>query len=118
MTYRIEQSETIKGGTKYKQDVCKTVSKIYEVIFKNDDINFEDIIKPVNLHIRIDMMETKLGNNENEIKNHLLRALELVKKSIHIEEHTSTLPLLQGLKVLVTPANSKKMVIINENISL
>lgn len=105
MAFRIDGEDDIPVS--YKQAVLKTVVDMYEALYKIDDMSFEDIGKPFNLHSGIAEWECELGKNEDVIKQHLTRAFELTKKSLDIKEHMCKLPLLRQFPVTGTPTESR-----------
>ncbi len=110
MAMGIIESNKISRGLEYKLNVLKTVLDIYETFYKNDDMSYEDILKLYILHKDIAYMEAGLNSGENMVKKHLSRALECVKKSLHIKEHTLSLPLLDGIFVPAAPEDNKQWV--------
>lgn len=107
MVYHIDGDENISA--KYKQDVLKTTAKLYEVLYPNDDLGFEDIGKLYNLHNGIAERECELSKNESLIQKHLERAVELAIKSTQISDHFSELPLLRGWQIDGTPSENGLM---------
>lgn len=109
MAYRINSDDNIPGGSKYQREILKTVVNLYETLYENDDLGFEDIGKLYNLHMSIAEHEVSLTNNQHEIQHHITRAAELVKKSLSIKNHEQTLPLLKGWKIHETPSENSTM---------
>ncbi len=110
MACRIDASDNISGGLKYKQDVFKAVVGIYEIIYKNDDMGFDDILKLYDMNEWIARHEIELCGDEEIVKKHLTRAFECVKKSIDIKEHNLKLPLLENWYIPASPLDNMQWV--------
>lgn len=110
MAARIDKSKTVTKGLNYKQDVYKTVSKLYEVLYNNDDMDYESMKLLYLMHRRISEIEIELSGREETVKFHLNRAFVLATKSAAIQCHQLTHPMLSGWKVQASPTDSLKMV--------
>lgn len=110
MSARIAGCETIPGGTAYVQAVSKAITQIYELIFPNDDMGFEDLERMCVEHRSIAEDEITLGKNEDIIKHHLTRALACAEKSVSVKDHDLKHPLVMGWHVYDAPADNKQVV--------
>lgn len=95
---------------KYKQNVCKTVSDIFEVAYKNDDMSFEMMKLLYIMHKEMAKFEAQTTKDESVVKHHLTRCLELSLKSRNIKEHTLKLPMLDTWKIQDAPSNNMQIV--------
>lgn len=95
---------------KYKQNVFKTVSDIFEVAYKNDDMSFEMMKLLYIMHKEIAKFEVQTTKDENVLNHHLTRCLELSLKSRNIKEHTLKLPMLDTWKIQDAPSNNMQVV--------
>ncbi len=110
MNARMAESENISGGTEYVQAVSKAVTQMYELVFPNDDMGFEDLKRMCMEHRSIAEDEIALSKNEEVIKHHLTRALECAEKSISVKEHDLKYPLVMGWHVYDAPSDNKQVV--------
>ena len=115
MASGIVYSDNITKDIKYKQNLFKTVSKIYEDVYINDDMSFESLKLLYLMHAKIAQMENQTTNEEDIVKLHINRAYECVYKSINIKEHTLTHPMLDTWKIQSSPDNNKQLVILLKN---
>ncbi len=110
MCARLCECENVPGGTAYIQSVEKTVAQLYEVLYPNDDMNYEDLLHLYILHRCVAEDETSLDKDEAVIEKHLNRALECAERSMSVEEHQLTHPLLIGWHVSAAPSDNKQIV--------
>lgn len=110
MSARFCDCRDIPGGTAYLQEVDKTVARIYEIIYPEDDMSFENLKLMCLLHRGIAEDETVLGREESVIRHHLTRASECAKKSLYVKEHDLTHPLVKGWHVEAAPSDNKQIV--------
>lgn len=110
MTTRLCVCENLPGGTTYIQSVEKTVAQLYEVLYPNDDMSFEDLLHLYILHRCVAEDETVLEKDEAVIEKHLTRALECAERSMSVEEHRLTHPLLMNWCVSAAPSDNKQIV--------
>lgn len=110
MAARISECETIPGGEKLIQDIDKAVAKVYETVYPDDDMGFEELRNLVNQHRSIAEEETKLSVDEEVIRHHLQRAVQCALKSVDVTAHTLTHPLLYGWKVEAAPSDNLQVV--------
>lgn len=115
MASGIVYSDNVTKDLKYKQNLFKTVSKIYEVVYINDDMSFESLKLLYIMHAKIAQMEKQTTNEEDIVKHHINRAYECVYKSINIKEHTLTHPMLDTWKIQSAPDNNKQLVSLMKN---
>ena len=110
MSARIADCKSIPGGTEYVQAVSKAVTRMYELVFADDDMNFEDLQRLCMEHRSIAEDETTLGNNEKVVRYHLTRALACAQKSVCVKEHEVSSPLVKGWHVCDAPSDNKQVV--------
>ena len=110
MGARIAQCESIPGGTAYVQAVSKTIASVYELVFPNDDMSFEDLKRMCVLYRMIAEDETALEKSEYAIKYYLLRAFDCAQKSVSVTEHNLTHPLVMNFFVSEAPSDNKQVV--------
>lgn len=110
MSARIAQCERIPGGTAYVQAVSKTIASVYELVFPNDDMSFEDLKRMCVLYRMIAEDETALEKSEDAIKYYLLRAFDCAQKSVSVTEHNLTHPLVMNFFVSEAPSDNKQVV--------
>lgn len=110
LAFRIHEDETVPLSKKQKQDVYKTISDIYEAVYKNDDMEFEALRMMVFTHENIAELEAERGGNEEVVRKHLERALDLAVKSTDVKSHSLDLPLLYGWKIDAAPTDNKQCI--------
>lgn len=110
MGARIAKCDNIPGGTTYVHAVSKAIESIYELFFPNDDMGFEDLMHMCVQHRSIAEDEISLGNDEEIIKHHLIRAFECAEKSVDVKEHKLTHPLVMGWQVYDAPSDNRQVV--------
>ncbi len=104
---RMDGDDSIELGDDYKQRCFITVAQIYETVYKNIDMGFEQLQHLYNLHQGVAEYEAMKNGNESVIKSHLERAFECCKKSISVKEHNLTHPMLYGWQVPDAPSDNK-----------
>ncbi|MBE6799474.1 MAG: helix-turn-helix transcriptional regulator [Ruminococcaceae bacterium] len=109
MSAKIASCENIPGGTEYVQAVNKAITQMYELVFLNDDMGFEDFKRMCVKHRSIAEDEIALGKDENVVKHHLMRALECAERSISVKEHDLNCPLVMGWHVYDAPADDEQV---------
>lgn len=102
---RIAKDDGVRPGDKYKQACFKTVASVYEAVYTNDDMGFEQLQHLYTLHQGIAEYETRLGKDEAIIHAHLERALDCCQKSRTVKAHKLTLPLLYDWPVSAAPGD-------------
>lgn len=110
MANRIVQSDDISQDERHKQEVFQTVANIYELVYQNDDMDFESLHFLYLMHKGIAQMEIHRKGDENTVRTHLNRAMECVRRSAMVEEHTLSHPLLWGWRVSAAPGESNQLV--------
>lgn len=110
MACRIDNSEAVPVDIAYKKEVFETVARLYEVLYQNDDMSFEALQHLYLMHREIAEHEIALGNEESTVKSHLGRAFACVKKSVSVQEHNLTLPMLIGWHIQAPPSDNKQWV--------
>lgn len=110
MAYRIDHSETVPIDARQKQAIFKTLSRLYEVLYPNDDMSFESLKLLYIVHRRIAELEIALENDESIIKYHMERAFACVEKSLAVKEHDLTHPLLDGWHVAAAPSDNTQWI--------
>ncbi len=110
MSARIAGCESIPGGTVYVQAVSKAVASIYELVFPDDDMSFEDLKRMCVQHRSIAEDEIALSKDESVIKHHLTRALQCAEKSVTVKDHDLKHPLVMNWHVYDAPSDNKQAV--------
>ena len=105
--FRIDIDNNITLGDDYKQNCFKMVAQIYETVYRNIDMGFEQLQHLYNLHQGIAEYEAMKNGNEEVIKHHLEKAMECCKKSMTVKEHKLTHPMLYGWQVSDAPSDKK-----------
>ena len=91
-------------GTRYGQELFKTVSAVYETLYPQDDMSYGTMKKLTYMHINIALDEMQTDKNDVVICHHLKRSIDLVEKSVQIKEHDLTAPMVAGWKVTASPS--------------
>lgn len=82
------------------------MAKIFEAVYQNDDMGFEQLQHLYNLHQGISGHEANGGKNEDIVRYHLERAMECCEKSALVKNHTLTHPMLYGWCVADAPSDN------------
>lgn len=90
-------------------ETLKTVSQLYETVYKDDDMSFESLQMLYLTHIQIVEQEIHAEKCEAVIRKHLERAFECAVKASSVTEHKLTLPLLFGWKVQPAPSDNLRI---------
>ena len=100
-----------KGGkdAKYEQSVLETVTKIFETVYRNDDMGFEELKKLAHMHLRIARYEAQTTKHTDIIRGHLERAKVLAEKSLTVREHTLRAPMIDGWHINAAPSDHKRI---------
>ncbi len=100
-----------KGGkdAKYEQSVLETVAKIFETVYRNDDMGFEELKKLAHMHLRIARYEAQTTKHIDIIRGHLERASVLAEKSLTVREHTLRAPMIDGWHINAVPSDHKRV---------
>lgn len=110
MCTSFERCEDIPGGAAFTKSLYQTAAKLYETVFPNDDMGYEDLERLYLLHRLAAEEETNLSGDENTVKTHLTRAFECAVRSMSVEEHCLTHPLLTGWRVSAAPSDNKQII--------
>lgn len=106
MACRIDNDDSINLGNVYKQRCFEIVAKIFEAVYQNDDMGFEQLQHLYNLYQGIAGYEAKSGKNEETVRCNLERAMECCEKSASVKNHMLTHPMLYGLRVADAPSDN------------
>ena len=106
MAARVDNDDSIKPESFYKQRCFEVVAKIFEAVYQNDDMGFEQLQHLYNLHQGIAGHEANGGKNEDIVRYHLERAMECCEKSALVKNHTLTHPMLYGWCVADAPSDN------------
>ena len=90
-------------------ETLKTVSQLYETVYKNDDMSFESLQMLYLTHMQIVEQEIQAENCETVVRKHLERAYECAIKAASVAEHKLTLPLLFGWEIQAAPSDNFRM---------
>lgn len=90
-------------------ETLKTVSQLYETVYKNDDMSFESLQMLYLTHMQIAEKEIQAENCETVVKKHLKRAYECAAKAASIVKHKLTLPLLFGWEIQAAPSENLRI---------
>lgn len=110
MAVRIDNDDEVQDDLRFRQDAYKTVVQLFEAVYPNDDMEFESLWQLSTMHLRIAKMESKLTHEEGTIKAHLERALACVVKSVDLNSHVLTSPLLYQWQILGSPSDNTQLV--------
>ena len=110
MGARIAECKNIPGGTEYVQSVSKAIASVYELVFPDDDMSFEDLRRLCVQHRMIAEDVIALRKMEEVIRYHLTRALACAEKSVSVKEHELKHPLVMNWRVYDAPSDNKQVV--------
>ena len=105
MATRSDNDDNIKLSNAYKQRCFEVVAKIFETVYQNDDMGFEQLQHLYNLYQGIAEHEAKEGKNEYVVRHNLERAVECCEKSALVKNHTLTHPMLYGWNISNAPSD-------------
>ena len=108
MAVRINGSKTVPADSKYKMRLLKTLITLYETLFPDGDMEFEQCERMRTLYILLAERAIELGQDETAVRSYLEGALSYVEKSLCVKEHTITAPFLYGWKVLEAPTDNRQ----------
>ena len=103
MAARIDNDDAIKMENSYKQDCLAIVARLFEAVYPNDDMGFEQLQHLYNLHQGIAAREAEGNKNEETVRRHLERAMECCEKAALVKDHTLTHPMLYGWRIADAP---------------
>ncbi len=110
MAARMSGCDSVPGGLEYTHSADKAIAAIYELVFPNLDMGFEDLQRLCMQYRSIAEDEISLGKDEDVIKNNLTRAVECALKSMSVKEHQLVHPLVKGWTVYDAPEENKQIV--------
>ena len=110
MAARLNQVGVKSFGDDYVQKVNKAVADIYETVYPDDDMGYETLQHLCILHRCIAEDETALGKDEAVVRKHLTRAVECSIKSVNIQAHVLTHPLVYGWQIADAPTDNKQLI--------
>ena len=110
MAMQISNCENIPGGVQYTQAVNKTIASIYEIVFPDLDMGYEDLLRLCTLYRKIAEEEVSLNGDDAIVKTNLIRATQCALKSLTVKEHELVHPLVKGFYVASAPADNKQVV--------
>ena len=87
-------------------ETLKTVARLYEIVYRNDDMSFESLRLLALIHMQIVEQEIQAGNCEAVVREHLNRAFICSSKAVTVTKHKLTLPLLFGWEIQDAPFGS------------
>lgn len=90
-------------------ETLKTVSQLYETVYKNDDMSFESLQMLYLTHMQIVEQEIHAEKCEAVIQKHLERAYECAVKATSVAKHKLTLPLLFGWEIQAAPSDNLRI---------
>lgn len=106
----IDGDDEVPIDVRQKQAIYQTVARLYEVLYPNDDMSYESLKLLYLMYRYAAELETKLENDEKVLRSLLERALACVEKSLTVEEHALTHPLLDGWHVAAAPSDNTQWV--------
>ncbi len=110
MACRVAEDEKLSENG-YAQAVFESLTKLYEIVYPCDDMDFESLEKLCMMHRMCAEDEANGKRDEAVIQKHLTRAMQCAKRSLTITAHTLTHPLVKDRKIADAPANDKKIVL-------
>ena len=110
MAARMSGCDSVPGGLVYTHLADKAIAAIYELVFPDLDMGFEDLQRLCVQYRSIAEDEVSLTGNEEAIKNNLTRAVECALKSLTVKEHDLVHPLVKGWKVYDAPEDNTQIV--------
>lgn len=106
MAARIDNDKEMQSGNDYRQACLTVVAKLFETVYPEDDMGFEQLQHLYNLHQGIAAREAAGDKKEEIVRRHLERAMDCCEKSVSVKEHRLTHPMLYGLQVAAAPQDS------------
>ena len=104
----LEDDETSLSAAD-RVETIKTVARLYETVYPNDDMSFESLYMLYLTHMQIVQKEIQTANRESVVRKHLERAFECAEKAKTITVHKLSHPLLFGWKVQDAPSNNLRI---------
>lgn len=109
MAARLNMCHVTCFGNDYVQKVNKTVARIFETVYPDDDMEYESLRQLCILHRCIAEDETTLGRDETVVKKHLTRAVECAVKSVSVKAHELAHPLVCGWQTADAPSDNMQV---------
>ena len=106
MACRIDGDDSIELDNDYKQNCLLSVALIYETVYKNDDMGFEQLQHLYNLHQGAAEYEALKNGEESLIRQHLERAFNCCEESMSVKKHKLNHPMLYGWQVYDAPSDN------------
>ncbi len=94
----------------YVKNIYLTVTKIFELVFPNNDMSYEYLRYLCGLYLNNAQYEIFSSNDESLIKKYITRAIECALKTVNIKAHTLTHPLFFGWQVEDAPTDNMQVV--------
>ncbi len=110
MAARMSGCKSVPGGLEYTHSADKAIAAVYELVFPDLDMGFEDLQRLCVQYRSIAEDEVYLTGNEKAIKSNLTRAVECALKSLTVKEHDLVHPLVKGWKVYDAPEDNTQIV--------
>ncbi len=109
MGARLATRDDLPDGIAFIRSVNQAIAAMYELIFPQDDMGFEELQKLCMLHKSIAEDEAALGGDENTIRHHLSRAFSCAVRSVSVRDHVLTHPLVAGWYVSAAPSDGLRV---------
>ena len=104
----LEDSESTLSAVD-RVETLKTVARLYETVYRNDDMSFESLQLLALIHMQIAEKEMQAENHEVVVKEHLERAFVCSSKAATVTKHKLTLPLLFGWEIQDAPSDNLRV---------
>ncbi len=109
MAFRVNSDDELsKDG--YGQELFITLTKLYELVYPNGDMEFEMLRLMCILHRGIAEDEAKGKKCEDIIRTNLEKAVWYGEKSVNVKGHKLEHPLVKGIQIYDAPSNNKQIV--------
>ncbi len=109
MAMQVCGRKDMPGGLAYICEVERAVTKLYEIVYPDDDMGFEDLRLMCIMHKAIAEDGSLLGDGEEMVRYELSRALECAWKSMSVKEHDLSHPLVKNWHVQAAPSDNKQV---------
>ena len=104
----LEDDETALSAVD-RIETLKTVARLYEIVYRNDDMSFESLRLLGLIHMQIAEKEMQAENHEVVVREHLERAFACSRKAATVTKHKLTLPLLFGWEIQDAPSDNLRV---------
>ena len=101
----IHRDQSIRLGDRYWRDCCETVAQVYESVYKNDDMGFEQLQHLCNLHQGVAEYDAMNNAGEDAVRSHMERSLTCCIESMDVKAHRLDHPMLYGWQVKDAPSD-------------